>query len=345
MLYIDKYIPRKIEDLIYNIDVGKKLMDLAKKDTPHLIISGSGGSGKKTFAKLFIGFKYDKPINLKTQIYELKRGSKSKNIEINVKHSKYHSQLNPSLSGVYDRFLIQEFIMDIIKTKPLGNIPYYTIVIEDAEKLTIDAQQCLRRTLETHIDMCRFIFLTNSNTSLIEPLVSRCIKISIPTPTSDELLNLLSGICLKEQITAKDDRLIEIIKNSNRNTRLTLNTLQLIFETNKDLLIADNVIDFNLTSSKCLYITNIVEELRVNNIDVVRNLLYDLLLHCIDPLDILKDIYYKIIDTYPITKDSFFKLTEFLAYYENTYKQGSKPIYHLEGFCISIMDTQTFSLS
>ena len=167
---------------------------------------------------------------------------------------------------------------------------------------------------------------------------------SIPTPTCDELVKLLSTICLAENVTINPYRLIDIINNCNRNVRLTLNTLEYIVETNRSILTLSDPINFNEVSSKHLYISNIVKELKVHNIDEIRDLLYNLLIHCIDPLDILKDIYYFIIYNHSISTESFIKLTELLAYYENTYRQGSKPIYHLEGFCVSIIHDSVLNL-
>jgi DNA polymerase III delta prime subunit len=170
VLYIDKYVPSYIDKLIYGSDVLDKLRLLKDDDNNHLIISGNYGCGKKTFARMFIECKYDRVITVKSQMYKLKHKSKTDSLNINFKYSKFHYQINPSINGVYDRYIIYEFIMDIIKIYPISGNQYHIIVVEDADKLTMDSQQCLRRTLETFIKLCRFIFITNSHT------INRCTK-------------------------------------------------------------------------------------------------------------------------------------------------------------------------
>jgi len=48
-----------------------------------------------------------------------------------------------------------------IQSKLLKDVPFKIVVIENTDSLTYEAQQSLRRTLETRAHNCRFIFLDN----------------------------------------------------------------------------------------------------------------------------------------------------------------------------------------
>ena len=115
MLFIDEYTINDEKNIEYAQNEIKLLKVLSqKKEIPHLLISGPSGSGKKTLSRYFIKEKYGDDFIIKNQIYEIKHISKK--IEVHVKYSKYHWQINPSIYGVYDRTIIQLLILDILKT-------------------------------------------------------------------------------------------------------------------------------------------------------------------------------------------------------------------------------------
>lgn len=337
MLLIDKYFVTKLENFITNdIELIDKIKQVTSNNMPHILLSGF--TGKKTIANIIISEKYKTTLRLKSQIMELKHGSKAKTIKFLLKVSQFHFQLNPSLSGVYDRFIIQKYIMDVITNTPLS-LPYYIFVIEDADKLTLDAQQCLRRTLETQITKCRFIFLCNNSSTLIEPLISRCMKLSISSPSNINMAKIIKNILTNENIKYSKDSVDYIIKHGNNNTRKTINILNLILEENKNALITNEYEKIDILSIN-KYIEELITYMKNNNIPELRSLIYKQLTHCIDPLDIIKNIYFYIIDNISLTTNKFIELTSLIDYYENTYKKGSKPIYHIEGFCISIISNK-----
>ena len=143
----------------------------------------------------------------------------SKIIELKIFKSNYHIQLNPSSYGVYDRLIIHEFINEIIKlTKDSDENSYITIVIEDADKLTIDAQESLRRTIEEYIMNCRFIFIQTNTSSVIRALESRCIKISLNAISNNDIKKILIDISNKENININDQD-INLILSSLCNSR------------------------------------------------------------------------------------------------------------------------------
>ena len=88
--------------------------------------------------------------------------------------------------------------------------------------------------------------------------------------------------------------------------------------------------------NKILYLFPLIK----TNLDTIlkfREYIYDLLVHCVDPLQVLKQVFHHLLKAIP---DEYFKfkyeVIKSADYYENTLKIGSKPIYHLEGYIINL---------
>ena len=333
MLYSDVYCPRNIEEFVYNGDVAEKIFNLSKKsDFPHIIINGANGSGKKTMANLFISQKYNLSsdiFKIKNQIYEIEHNSKK--IEVHIKYSKYHWQVNPSLYGVYDRTIIQELILKVISSKPIG-IDYNIIIIEEADKLTFDAQQCLRRMLEKNVASCRFIFIVNNSSSMIDALLSRCVQFRLASPTNDEIKYILNHIIEQENnpiITQNSDIVTtSICTLSDRNIKTALNQLQKCIVKSQTELYSDERDHI----SKIIKLMTIKPQ-KLDNIQSIRNYIYNLLVQCINPTHLLKLIYKELILT--LDQSKIIEITKIASHYEDTLRINNKPVYHLEGFIVS----------
>lgn len=341
-LFIDKYRPTSFDDLKFNKEVGKKLKICSQSNQiPHIIIKGPNGCGKDTLANLFVMTKYDRPnLSIKNQTIELKHSSKP--LSVQMLYSNYHYKLDPSQHSVYDKTIISGFIKDVIQTKPVDpKVPYHTIIIDNADKLTLEAQQSLRRTLEKCISNCRFVFIISQDCNLIEPLMSRCMNIRLSAPTNDDIVNILSDICIKENIAYCKSQLFQLAQHCSRNLNTAINSLQYLQLVNPQCLNVDNhPIDLTMCNDNIKYINVIVDLMehcdKVTDILAIRNILFDLLVHCIQPLTILKQLFLVLIEKSEY-KHLQHQLIQCLIKYENSLKLGSKPIYHLEGFVISAL--------
>jgi replication factor C subunit 3/5 len=346
-LYVDKYVPNSLSETIINHEPATQLIACSKAlNTPHLIIKGGEGSGRKTFANLYIKSRYNiADLNNKFQMIEIKNGSKP--IELQMLYSDYHYQIDPSIHGVHDRLIVQGFIKDILQTKPISRAPYHIIIVNNADHLTQEAQQSLRRTLEKNMANSRFIFIINQDSSLIEALMSRCIQIRLAAPNNGEILSVLEHICRSEKISYTKDKLTQIVDMSSRNMSKAINLLQYIHINYSNV----SVIDPRKISTNDNYIYDVAQEIIYANspqqVIGIRTNINDLLVQCMDPPKILKSLFYVIFDHLESTgekdqKDQKdrkkHKLIQLLSTYENTLKQGSKPIYHLECFAVAVIN-------
>ena len=139
---------------------------------PHIIFYGSSGSGKQTIVNDFLR--------------EIYHGSETKlkaNVMfVNCAHGK----------GIK---FIREELKFFAKTNVQFNsgIWFKTIVLLNADHLTMDAQSALRRCIELFSHNTRFFIIVENKHKLLNPILSRFCEIYVPEyidPASGERMNL-----------------------------------------------------------------------------------------------------------------------------------------------------------
>lgn len=343
MLYIDKYNVNNMNDVKFNANAYNTVKTIATNSLiPHLIISGEHGCGKKSLANFYIREKYNID-HIKTNMKPIEFKYSNKKIKFNIIYSIYHYLIDPSKHGVYDKQIIQYTLNDILKYRPINKINYHIIIIDNADRLTIESQQSLRRTLEKFVENCRFIFLSNNNNSMIEPIRSRCITIKLNLPSNKEIFNILENICQNEHIEYSPLALNKIISN-NQNLKHCINNLQLLTTQKIDIKNVTNVFNFLHDNDKCSLITRLLIQninLNINISDLVieiRKIIQSMLTECYDPIWIVKRIFNYFYNHLNNTNNNsiipeLIKITNQRIY---ELKNCNKPIYSIEGLCLNI---------
>lgn len=143
---------------------------LETNDIPHIIFHGSSGTGKRSIVYNFINRIYQTD---KTKI-------KANVLFVNCAQGK----------GI-------KFIRDELKFFAKKNIQISTgvkfksIVLLDADYLTIDAQSALRRCIEQFSHNTRFFIVVENKHKLLNPILSRFCEIFIPEQMIDgRIINL-----------------------------------------------------------------------------------------------------------------------------------------------------------
>lgn len=65
------------------------------------------------------------------------------------------------------------------------------ILLTEVDRLSKEAQQALRRTMEKYMATCRIILCANSIAQVIPPIRSRCLAVRIPAPTHEDISIIL----------------------------------------------------------------------------------------------------------------------------------------------------------
>jgi len=137
---------------------------------PNIIFHGPSGSGKRTIVNDFIHTVYD---NDREKI-------KSLVMYVNCAHGK----------GIkFIRDDLKFFAKTHINSK--GGDVFKSIILLNADKLTMDAQSALRRCIELFSHNTRFFIIVEDKYNLLKPILSRFCEIYVPEPIHDgKILNL-----------------------------------------------------------------------------------------------------------------------------------------------------------
>jgi len=137
---------------------------------PNIIFHGQSGSGKRTIVNKFINIIYN---NDKDRI-------KSFVMYVNCAHGK----------GIK---FIREELKFFAKThiNSNGGDIFKSIVLLNADKLTIDAQSALRRCIELFSHTTRFFIIVEDKYKLLKPILSRFCEIYVSEPIHNgSIINL-----------------------------------------------------------------------------------------------------------------------------------------------------------
>ena len=150
---------------------------------PNILFHGPSGSGKRTIVNEFIHKIYDKN----------REKIKSYVMYVNCSHGK----------GIK---FIREDLKFFAKThihSNGGNI-FKSIVLLNADKLTMDAQSALRRCIELFSHNTRFFIIAEDKYNLMKPILSRFCEIYVPEPVVDGSVINLYQYNLNENFHMKD---------------------------------------------------------------------------------------------------------------------------------------------
>ena len=200
-IWIEKYRPKKLEDVVGQAEVVKRLDSYIKsRNLPHLLFSGPPGVGKTGSA-----------ICVARELFgENWMGS--------------FTELNASDERGID--VVRTKIKNFARTAPLGEAEFKIIFLDEADSLTSDAQSALRRTMEKYTSTCRFILSCNYSSKIIEPIQSRCAVYRFRPMSGDAVKERILHIVKEEGVTLTKDGLEAILYVASGDMRRAINALQ-----------------------------------------------------------------------------------------------------------------------
>lgn len=195
-LFVEKYRPQKLEDIILSATNRDKFFDYKKTgEVPNIALIGTPGIGKTTLAKIVV-----KDI-LKCQ----------------------YMYLNASDENGIDT--IRNKVINFAKTKSIDG-KLKIIILDEADALSLDAQRALRNTMEEYSGYTRFILTGNYKYKITTALLSRCQTFDL-TPDIESVVKRCYNILKTEDIKIPDNKqFIRFIKTYYPDIRKCLNELQ-----------------------------------------------------------------------------------------------------------------------
>jgi len=168
-LWVERYRPKKFDDFIGSETVKETLkLWLEKKDIPHLLFFSSPGTGKTSLGKMLVNL-----IPCDSMI-------------INASDE----------NGVDD---IRNKVQDFCVT--MGMNPLKIMFLDEADRLTPDAQGIMRNLMETYSHSTRFILTCNYQEKISPAIKSRCQSFEIRPPSKGDIMAHLVSILNKEKVS------------------------------------------------------------------------------------------------------------------------------------------------
>ncbi len=199
--WIEKYRPKKLKDVVGQEAIVRRLQSYVKsREMPHLLFVGRAGIGKSSCVLALAHELYGE--NIGQSFLEL-NASDERGIDI-----------------------VRGKIKDFARTLPLSDTPFKVIFLDEADALTSEAQQALRRTMERYSEKTRFILAANYSSRIIEPIQSRCAVFRFSPLSDSDLGKIVDNVAEGEKLKIDDKARAAAIYVSEGDARKAANVLQ-----------------------------------------------------------------------------------------------------------------------
>ena len=218
------------ENIVGNNKIKESLKNAVKSNnvSHSYLFIGKAGAGKKLFAKdlakkvMCLGSNYDAQDNVLRSTRDNKEKVESENLSLEFDNCdsciKFDANSNPDFSIIVPdgKSIKIEQIRDLqarILEKPISsNKKVY--IIDDADTMTEESQNCLLKTLEEPPEYAMIILIASNENRMLQTIKSRCVIIRFEDLTNEEISQILHTndqdiIRLCEGSVAKADTISE----------------------------------------------------------------------------------------------------------------------------------------
>ncbi|XP_042297674.1 replication factor C subunit 5 [Sceloporus undulatus] len=200
--WVEKYRPQTLNDLISHQDILSTIQKFISEDRlPHLLFYGPPGTGK-TSTILACAKQLYKEKEFNSMVLEL-NASDDRGIDI-----------------------VRGPILNFASTRTIFKKGFKLVILDEADAMTQEAQNALRRVIEKFTENTRFCLICNYLSKIIPALQSRCTRFRFGPLTPELMVPRLQHVIEKEKVDVSDDGMKALVTLSNGDMRRSLNILQ-----------------------------------------------------------------------------------------------------------------------
>ncbi|XP_062517889.1 replication factor C subunit 5-like [Corticium candelabrum] len=200
--WVEKYRPRELSDLISHQDILATLgRFISESRLPHLLLYGPPGTGKTSTI-----------LACARRMYSEKEFN-SMVLELNASDDR----------GIG---IVRGKILSFASTRTIFKSGFKLVILDEADAMTKDAQNALRRIIEKFTENTCFCLICNYLSNIIPALQSRCTRFRFGPLSADQMRERLEYVVKEEGVDITEGGVKAVLNLSIGDMRRALNILQ-----------------------------------------------------------------------------------------------------------------------